>query len=216
MTTQMSNQAAIGYTALWLVYLLLSTGLALSRRRDVALFSRSYVRLLSAPWKLMTFGVAWAGFAFMAPYTGDPTWDAVDASFMSVLTFVTSPWAVGAIVRALRKQAPLWQLFPATAVWLFSASWSYDAYVWARDGRYPATWSSNLVASSVLYVCAGLLWSLAPDAKRGVTLAFFQPSWPDIERRAVTKRMWAVVLGFILFVAAMMSPFLLELFDRVG
>jgi hypothetical protein len=33
-------------------------------------------------------------------------------------------------------------------------------YLWMRDGHYPVTWWANLLASSVLYLCAGLFWNL--------------------------------------------------------
>jgi hypothetical protein len=61
----------------------------------------------------------------------------------------------------------------AACLWLFSASWSYDLYRFARDGQYPATWSENLLASSILYALAGLLWNLEWATERGMTLGIF-------------------------------------------
>jgi hypothetical protein len=122
---------------------------------------------------------------------------------------------VGVLVRAARGQAPRWQVLPAVGLWLLSASWLYDVYVWARDGIYPGTWASNLIASSVLYVCAGLLWSLEAHPQRGVTLAFLETPWPSAQRRTGGRWLWLCIAGFVLFVAAMMSPFLLETWDRL-
>jgi hypothetical protein len=212
---RMSDTTAAVYTALWSAFSLLAIAAAVWRRSEVVLFTRQYYRFLAQPWKLSIFGVAWAGFVLMAPYTGDPTWDWFDATFMSVLTFWSSPWAVGVLVRSVQGRSARWQIAPALALWLLSASWLYDAYVWWRDGFYPPTWDSNLVASSVLYVCAGLLWSLTPHAQRGVSLAFLEASWPNSEQRANGKWLWLTAGGFVLFVCAMMSPFLIELWDRV-
>lgn len=95
-----------------------------------------------------------------------------------------------------------------------SASWLYDAYIWARDGRYPVTWSSNLVASSVLYACAGLLWSLSTRPGRPVTFAFLEANWL-LEAGGGSPRMWFWIAVFVVFVVAVMSPFLLEVWDRM-
>ncbi len=99
-----------------------------------------YWRFLARPWKLTTFAVAAAGLIVIAPYTGDPTWDHVDAAFMSILAFGTAPWAVETLYRAVRDRVPRRQTFVALCVWLFSASWSYDLYLLVRDGHYPVTW----------------------------------------------------------------------------
>ena len=96
----------------------------------------------------------------IAPYTGDPTWDYFDALMMSVLTFTTAPWAVGTLYRALRRKADVAQAYVALCALLFSASWCYDIYLVFRDGIYPATWRANFAASSILYLLAGMLWSL--------------------------------------------------------
>ena len=80
-------------------------------RNKLILFRRSYRRFLQSSWKLGTFAIAALAMTIMAPYTGDPTWDYVDASFMSILTFLTAPWAVGTLFLALRRQcdAGLWK-----------------------------------------------------------------------------------------------------------
>ncbi|MGZ5584595.1 MAG: hypothetical protein ACXWF2_15955, partial [Usitatibacter sp.] len=85
-----------------------------------------YARFLAQPWKVVTFLVAAAGIALVAPYTGDPTWDWFDALFMSVLTFATAPWAVGVLYLAARRGVPASHAFVAACAWMFSASWSYD------------------------------------------------------------------------------------------
>lgn len=61
---------------------------------------------------------------------------------------------------------------------MFSASWNYDLYLVSKEGYYPLTWSANIVASSVLYLAAGLLWNLAYDKKKGVIFAFMNDNWP--------------------------------------
>ena len=178
--------------------------------RTSALFTRAYVRLLLRPWRLAVFAVALAVFVVGAPYSGDPTWDRVDAFFMSALAFMTAPWSVGVLHRALRGRESPSQAYVAIVVWAFSASWSYDAYIWVRDGFYPRTWWSNAIASSVLYVAAGLLFSLDVRASGGATFAFLEDSWPDIPVRPGLRRVLLYAGAFVLLVAAMMAPFFWE------
>jgi hypothetical protein len=211
----MPDAAARIYVAGWLLFSLVNLVVLVRRQRELELFSRAYLRFMTSSWKLVTFFVAWASFVLIAPYSGDPTWDYVDATFMSVLTFATAPWALGVLVRVVRRQTRAWQIGPALTVWLLSASWLYDAYIWLRDGFYPPTWFSNLVASSVLYACAGLLWSLTLRAERGVTFAFLEPRWFEPEGASGSSRLLVWICVFVLFVAAIMSPFLLETWDRL-
>lgn len=108
-------------------------------RKSLILFRASYWRFLLTSWKLTTFAIAALSMTIMAPYTGDPTWDYVDASFMSVLTFLTAPWAVGTFyLGILRKAKPL-HVYIAACVWMFSVSWLYDVYILLKDGYYPLT-----------------------------------------------------------------------------
>ncbi len=69
-----------------------------------------------------SLSVATTGITLIAPYTGDPTWDYVDALFMSVLAFTTAPWTVGALYRVVQRKLPAQQGFVAFCVWMFSAS----------------------------------------------------------------------------------------------
>jgi hypothetical protein len=211
----MPQETARLYTIGWLTFVAFNGALALMRRRELALFQGSYLRFLCRPWKLVIFGVAAIGFMLIAPYTGDPTWDWVDAGFMSALTFLTAPWVVGVLVRITRRQLSAWQASPAVALWLLSASWLYDVYVWNRDDLYPPTWASNLVASSVLYACAGLLWSLDLNPSGKVTFAFLQAAWLNGPSVRTSRVLWLWAAGFVVFVVAMMSPFLIELYERL-
>lgn len=206
----MSRTFALAYTALWIALCVGAVVLAVRDRRSLVLLQGAYWRFLSAPWKLVSFGIAAGFFLLVAPYTGDPTWDRVDASFMSGLTFATAPWSVGTIFRALRKKASWSQAYVALCVWLFSASWSYDLYIYLRDGFHPASWFGNLIASSVLYVAAGLMWSLAYVPGRGVVFGFMDDGWPSIAAGGRPGRVIAFALVFVVLVAAMMAPFVWE------
>jgi hypothetical protein len=203
------------YTVCWTLFEVGALGLGVRHRRALLLCQREYWVLLARPWSLGTFAVALLGFMVLAPYTGDPTWDWVDAGFMSLLTFTTGPYALGVLVRTARGQEEKWQLWPAVAIWLLSASWLYDAYIWWRDGYYPPTWWSNLLASSILYLAGGAFWSLTVRPGRGLTFAFLEPQWLDASKEKLSGRMLlAVVLG-VLLVVGMMMPFLLEVWDRL-
>jgi len=70
----------------------------------------------------------------VSPFTGDWSWDWFDALFMSVLTFLSAPWALGVLVRGVQAKSTSRQIYVALCLWLFSASWSYDGYILIRDG----------------------------------------------------------------------------------
>ncbi len=130
----------------------------------------------------------------VAPYTGDPTWDAFDAGFMSILTFSGAPWAIGSVYRAGAGKLPRKQIFVAFVLWMFTASWSYDLYILIRDGRYPLTWFPNIFASSFLYITAGLLWNLDWKESRGVVLSFREETWPQASQTKVFKKiLWSAL-----------------------
>ena len=149
----------------------------------------------------MTFVVATSGLIVIAPYTGDPTWDYFDAFFMAVLTYLTAPWSIGAIYNVIKGRLNRSQAFVALCLWMFSASWSYDLYLVLRDGDYPATWFSNIFASSVLYISAGLFWSLDWIQGRGVTFAFMENNWPYSTSNAALSKIVPYMLPFMILVS---------------
>ena len=163
------------------------------------------------PWKVATFLIALAWMVAVAPYSGDPTWDHFDSFFMSVLTFAGAPWAVGALFRWFKGKSkkPRRQAYVALCVWLFTVSWSYDLYILIRDGSYPAEWLANMVASSTLYIPAGLLWNLTWVEGKGVSFAFMEEDWPRAPEKhpAFSKVFWYAAL-LIFFVAGLLLYFL--------
>ncbi len=197
------------YMTAWGLACALALAIYLRDRRSFSLSRREYWQFLAEPWKLATFGAAWAGLALIAPYTGDPTWDYVDASFMSLLTFATAPWAVGALYKVARRELPLKHAYVAFCVWMFSASWSYDLYLVLRDGDYPFTWLPNIFASSVLYVSAGLLWNLEWQPNRGVIFAFMREGWPARSPHARLGRVIWLALPFMLIATIAVLSFVL-------
>jgi hypothetical protein len=179
---------------------------------------RAYLRSALAPWKLATFLPAALFFVIAAPYTGDPTWDHVDGAMMSLATFATAPWALGTLVRARRGKSSWAQIYVATIAWLLSASWSYDGWLFFRDGRYPSTWLANLLASSTLYAAAGMLWSLnhvpGHGPGTGVVLDFQTDAW--FERPSGRfARVAVIALLLIAGVSVALLPFVREAFERL-
>lgn len=164
------------YTMLWGVCMLTALVLLL-KKQHVKDHLAAYGRFLSEPWKAVTFLIAASGVTLAAPYSGDPTWDYVDGVFMSVLVFTTAPWAVGAIFRSITSGSRWEDLFIAICLMLFSSSWSYDAYIWMRDGVYPATWFSNLIISPAIYTAAGLFWNLEHTPESGMMFSFQRETW---------------------------------------
>ncbi len=196
------------YIASWAAACLVAIALVLRRPADFEIAGAAYRNYLLQPWKIATFVLAAAGITIIAPYTGDPTWDYFDALMMSVLTFATAPWAVGTLHRVVRHKATFMQGFVALCAMLFSASWCYDIYLVFRDGRYPDTWLANMAASSILYILAGMLWSLEWRSGRGVTFGFMEAGWPDPAHAGGFAKFAWFALPIMLLAAGLILPFL--------
>jgi len=169
-------------------------------RNRLTLFRASYRQFLQSRWKLWTFAIAALAMVVMAPYTGDPTWDYVDAAFMAILTFLTAPWAVGTLYLALQRQAEPAHVYIAVCVWMFSASWAYDVYILIKFGFYPPTWLPNIVLSSILYFAA--------KDGRGVIFGFMEPGWPNPEYDLGFRQVFWFASPIMILVTMMIAPFL--------
>ncbi len=196
------------YLAAYTIACLLAAVLVIRKRHSLLLFKSDYRRFLFAPWKLLTFTIAATAMIVMAPYTGDPTWDYVDAAFMSSLTFFTAPWAVGVLYRAISRSESASTIYIAVCVWMFTVSWSYDVYILLRYGYYPPTWLPNIVLSSILYFAAGLMWNLQRRTGRGVVFGFMDPEWPNLDNELGFRQVAWFALPIMFLVALMIAPFL--------
>lgn len=211
----MPSHLAYLYIALWATLCLAATGLALRDRATLGLFQPAYRRFLLQPWKVATFLVAAGGLTVIAPYTGDFTWDYVDAAFMSILTFLTAPWAVGVYYKAWRREVPLAHAYIALCLQLFSASWSYDLWLFYKLGAYPVMWLANLIASSTLYLAGGLFWNLAWTEARGQYFAFWEPAWPSVSPGSTFSRVALPAFLFMGVIAVVVTAiFLVPFFMR--
>jgi hypothetical protein len=112
------------YISAWGSACLFALILYLRDTNSFAFSHASYWRFLLIPWKVVSFLIAATGLTIIAPYTGDPTWDYVDALFMSLLAFFTAPWTVGVIYKAGKRDLPAKQAFVAGCMWMFAASWA--------------------------------------------------------------------------------------------
>ena len=182
--------------------------LMVRERNKLTLFRASYRQFLQSRWKLVTFAIAALAMVLMAPYTGDPTWDYVDAAFMAILTFLTAPWAVGTLYLALQRRAAPAHVYIAVCVWMFSASWAYDVYILLKHGYYPPTWLPNIVLSSILYFAAGLMWNLQRKDGRGVIFGFMEPGWPNPDYDLGFRQVFWFALPIMILVTLMIAPFL--------
>ena len=72
---------------------------------------------------------------------------------------------------------------------------------------YPITWWSNILASSVLYIVVGLVWSLDIRPGRGATFAFMEPVWLLPPTPGTTLRVLLWVLPFALLGTASLAYF---------
>jgi len=201
--------AFTAYMALYTLACAVAAMLMIRERKTLVLFRPEYRKFMTSKWKLLTFAVAALSMIVMAPYTGDPTWDYVDASFMSVLTFLTAPWAVGTLYLALKRRARPVHVYIAVCVWMFSVSWLYDVYIILKHGYYPPTWLPNIILSSILYFLAGIMWNLQRKEGRGVVFGFMEPDWPNPNRELGFRQVMWFALPIMLLVTAMIAPFLL-------
>jgi hypothetical protein len=201
------NQLLFIYLVCWISACMIAFFIFFKDRNTYPFFYRDYWLFLSKPWKVITFLMAASGMTAIAPYSGDPTWDYFDAIFMSCLTFITAPWAIGTLYKFAKKELPLKQAFVAVCFWIFSASWSYDLYLLTRDGAYPMTWSSNIPASSVLYISAGLLWNLDWRKEKGVIFAFMEKNWPSPSSLTIFPKIFGYASTFMVLVTFLIMYF---------
>jgi len=200
--------AFTAYLAGYCVACVIAVALMYRERRTLLLFQAIYRRYLFSQWKVLTFVVASVSMMVIAPYTGDPTWDYVDAAFMSILTYLTAPWAVGTLYLAIKGQATAIHAYIAVCVWMFSVSWAYDVYILLMFGYYPPTWLPNIVLSSILYFAAGLMWNLQRREGRGVVFGFMEEGWPDTRYELGFLRVVWFALPIMILVTLMIAPFL--------
>ena len=199
----------IVYIVVWGLLCITALLLAILNRKNIEIFQYRYWRFLFQPWKIVTFLIAGTGITVIAPYTGDPTWDYIDAAFMSIFTYASAPWAVGTLYLFFLRKVGFINAYIAFCVWMFSASWSYDLYLVFRDGYYPQTWLPNIFASSVLYVSAGLLWNLEWKEGRGAIFGFMNDNWPEALNTNSFNKIILYALPFIIIVLAMILPFII-------
>jgi hypothetical protein len=183
------------YLAAWLAAVAAALAHLVLRRAEYRRVYRGYGAFLLAPWKLASFLVALAVVTVVAPYTGDPTWDRVDAPLMSTLSYLSAPWVLGVLYR---RSSPRAHRAVALVLWLFSASWSYDGWLLLKHGSYPESWASNLLLSSALYFSVGLMWNLDHRPARGTTFAFLEVDWLQRPARGATLRVLLWALPFLL------------------
>lgn len=189
------------YLICWITCFLIAVIILCIKFECFDIANKNYWFLLLQPWKIITFLIATTGLTLIAPYTGDPTWDYYDALFMAILTYITAPWVTGLLYKIICRQRSIWQAYVAICIWLFSASWSYDLYLVLRDGYYPITWFSNIFASSVLYISAGLLWNLEYTPSRGVIFGFMDDKWPNLDKHTSFRKVLLFTLPFM-FIAS--------------
>ena len=194
------------YIGLYLTACLAAAGLVWRRARSYRELWAAYRPFLFVRWKLTTFVIAAGILTVIAPFSNDPTWDYPDSIVMSVLTFLSAPWSVGVL---FRRRSRFDERFLAVCLWGVSASWSYDLYMWWRDGSYPVTWLANVFASSLMYLSAGLFWNLEWLEGKGVVFAFTRPDWltGDPARSGFRRIAWAAGILMAL-VAGIIAPFL--------
>ncbi len=197
------------YLICWISICLFTIILFVKNRKDYAISHKSYWQFLFKQWKVATFIVATICLMAIAPYSGDPTWDYFDAFFMAALTYLTAPWSIGALYKVIRRELQIKQAIVAICIWMFTASWSYDLYILLRDGTYPITWYSNIFASSILYILAGMFWNLDWIKGKGIIFSFMEKEWPVASSDSVFTKILCLAVPIMMLVAFLFVYFFL-------
>jgi hypothetical protein len=200
------------YLLFWLTLIFIALVILIRDRPSFEILKRPYFRFLFVPWKVATFLVAGAVMTLAAPYSGDYTWDYIDAAVMSVMTFLTAPWTTGVLYKFIKGKESFKTAYVALCTAMFSFSWFYDGYIFLRDGFYPHTWLHNIVLSSMLYFSAGLLWNLEPAEKRTVAFSFERDGWPEGHPKTGFKEIFLASMPFLLFGAFVVGMFVMGYF----
>jgi hypothetical protein len=192
------------YAAAWCLLTICAVASALSEPQ-VRSELGTYLKFIVVPWKVAAFIPA-AGFVtFAGRFAYDETWDVVSGGGMSLLTFLTAPWAVGLFYRCGKRIRPRHHEFYALIACLFSASWFYDGWLLVRDGAYPESWLPNLGISPALYLLGGAFWSLELDQRGRPTFGFLRQNWPNPPvGRQVRPALVAVAVPAMLVAAAIL------------
>lgn len=186
------------YIACWAAFCFCALVIVVRDRKHLGPEWRAYKRFLFIRWKLALFIPAFIFVTFAGRFTDDETWDTITGSGMSILTFLTAPWAIGLFYQTMRKQRPLRYIVVSLALCLFSSSWFYDIYILWRDGEYSTRWLGNLILSPITYIAAGLLWNLEATANNQATFSFLRNDWPSPPRNVAFHPLFWACLPFVL------------------
>ena len=120
--------------------------------------SKTDLRELARPWKLVTFAIGMSWLLYGALNYGISDWDVGISILMGGLTYVLAPWSIKTIFAALRK--PSWRGVPKVGISL-GAAW------FVIDGVYVIYHTAignemlrleNFYASTALFFLAGSIW----------------------------------------------------------
>lgn len=181
-----TNTIMISYLITWVILLLISAVIILKNKKDYEFFDRNYWQFLFEPWKLIIFFIAVFFISLAAPFSGDLTWDLCDSILTSVVTYAVAPWSVGVLYECFKKKYFSSKLFVALTTLLLPC-WTYDAYIYFRDGVYPITWATNVIISTGIVITAGLFWNLSWTKESGTEFAFRLENWPRNIKSPVKK-----------------------------
>ncbi len=195
------------YTVLWIIACLIALALYIRDAKSIALSGASYWRFLFRPWKVITFLLALLGLIVVVSVATAPDLDVFDAVLMGVLTFLTAPWAIGALYKSAKGEVSLIQGYVALCVWLFCAAWVFDAYILIKNGTYPYFWPIYMLGTLGLYVLGGLFWNLDWEQGRGTIFAFMTASWPEPRAGTVFPKIFSFALLFMAAVSFLFIVF---------
>ncbi|MCK4980228.1 MAG: hypothetical protein KAS62_07520 [Candidatus Delongbacteria bacterium] len=181
-----TNTFMNSYFIVWVILLAIAVIIVLKNKNEYEFFDKNYWSFIFEKWKLITFFIAVICISTAAPFSNDHTWDLYDSILISVVTYFVAPWSVGILYKSFKKRV-FSSKFYVSMVMLLLPCWTYDAYIFFRDGYYPITWATNVIISTGIVITAGLFWNLCWSKEHGTEFAFRIDDWPHNIKSPVKK-----------------------------
>ena len=182
------------YLPIWLALITIAICICIKNKENISLFTTAYARYILVKWKLIILFVSLILINVGSWFYYDPTWDYLNGTYMTILTYLTAPWVVGTIYR--KKHT-----YVGCCIALFSCSWSYDAYLLIRDGVYTDFWLINLYMSLIGYILFGLLLNMQWTKDKGMVFGFMLNNWPALEANNNIKKIVLYCMPFVIWLS---------------
>lgn len=171
------------------------------------LFLKKYFQFIFIKWKLISFILATVLISSVSKFAHDPTWDIGVSVLMSILTYLTSPFAVKSIYDGIITKKITQSLVVSFIFIYLSSVGSYDFYNYVLYGFIPESNIENVFISVPIYLLAGIFWNLE-TGNNGKILSLKNKDWPSGGKILIYSKAWwlsiflsgLVFLSFVYFI----------------